>query len=128
MGQSDLLKMLDNNTSSTVKSRYKNKVLECKLIIITTTLELDEFFKKVFSEQTETIVQLKRRCSIKIHACTDFLHVYLYQPETRDYGDAIIIKNPLKDKYIIKDLSPEEYRKSVMESLAFTEEEIIQDI
>lgn len=29
MGLSDLLKMLDNNTSSTVKSRYKNKVLEC---------------------------------------------------------------------------------------------------
>ncbi|MGM8317295.1 AAA family ATPase, partial [Clostridium perfringens] len=26
MGLSDLLKMLDNNTSSTVKSRYKNKV------------------------------------------------------------------------------------------------------
>ena len=37
MGLSDLLKMLDNNTASTVKSRYKNKVLECKMIIITTT-------------------------------------------------------------------------------------------
>jgi hypothetical protein len=56
MGLSDLLKMLDNNTSSSVKSRYKNKVLECKLIVITTTLEIDEFFKNVFAEQTETIV------------------------------------------------------------------------
>lgn len=128
MGLSDLLKMLDNNTSSTVKSRYKNKVLECKLIVITTTLEIDEFFKKVFSEQAETIVQLKRRCSIKIHAFMDFMHVSLYQSETRDYGEELIIKNPLKDKYVIKDLSPEEYRKSMMESLVFADEDIIQDI
>ena len=35
IGLSDLLKMLDNHTSSSVKSRYYNKVLECKLIIIT---------------------------------------------------------------------------------------------
>ncbi len=33
----------------------------------TTALELYEFVKNVFSEQTETIVQLKRCCSIKIH-------------------------------------------------------------
>lgn len=31
VGLSDLLKMLDNNTASTVKSRYYNNVLECKL-------------------------------------------------------------------------------------------------
>lgn len=128
MGLSDLHKMLDNNTSSTVKSRYKNKVLECKLIVITTTLEIDEFFKKVFSEQAETIVQLKRRCSVKIHAFMDFMHVSLYQPETRDYGETLIIKNPLKDKYVIKDLSPEEYRKLMMEAIAFADEDIIQDI
>lgn len=98
------------------------------MIVITTTLEIDEFFKKVFSEQTETIVQLKRRCSIKIHAFMDFMHVSLYQAETRDYGEELIIKNPLKDKYVIKDLSTEEYRKSMMESLVFADEDIIQDI
>lgn len=59
MGLSDLLKMLDNNTASTVKSRYKNKVLECKLIIVTSVLKIDEFFNGVFKEQKEPIVQLK---------------------------------------------------------------------
>ena len=58
----------------------------------------------------------------------DFMHVNLYQSKTRDYGEVIIIKNLLKDKYAIKDLSPEEYRKSMMESLEFTDDDIIQDI
>lgn len=36
----DLLKLLDNHTSSTVKSRYYNKILECKLIVVTITIPL----------------------------------------------------------------------------------------
>ena len=50
MGLSDLLKMLDNNTASTVKSRYKNKVLECKLIIVTSVLKIDEFLIYFFEK------------------------------------------------------------------------------
>lgn len=85
LGLADLLKLLDNNTSSSVKSRYKNKVLECKLIIITSTLTIDSFFKNVFSEQPETVVQLKRRCTLYIEMTKTTIKTYLYNNIQRDY-------------------------------------------
>lgn len=85
MGLADLLKMLDNNTSSSVKSRYANKVLECQLIVVTSVLDIDVFFSKVFSEQPETIVQLKRRCSLMIRMTHDYIENFLYDAKTKDY-------------------------------------------
>lgn len=95
LGLSDLLKMLDNNTASTVKSRYKNKVLECKLIIITSVLSLDTFFSNVFKDDNEPIVQLKRRCQcyITMHAKT--MDVYGFNPTKRDYMHLYSVENPV---------------------------------
>ena len=95
MGLSDLLKMLDNHTASTVKSRYKNKVLECKMIIITTTLDIDNFFNNVFSEEKETIIQLKRRCSVMLKFEMDYYHNYFYQDSIRDYVYIGKLPNPI---------------------------------
>ena len=86
LGLADLLKLLDNNTSSSVKSRYRNKVLECQLIIITSTLTIDNFFKNVFTEQPETIIQLKRRCNLYIVMSKTSIKTYLYSQVKRDYN------------------------------------------
>lgn len=85
LGLADLLKLLDNNTNSSVKSRYKNKVLECQLIIVTTTLAIDDFFKNVFTEQPETIVQLKRRCQLMFNMTKTSIKTYIYNNVKRDY-------------------------------------------
>ena len=85
LGLADLLKLLDNNTSSTVKSRYKNKILECKMIIVTSTLDIEQFFKNVFMEQPETVVQLKRRCLLYIKMTTENIKTYLYNEKTRQH-------------------------------------------
>ena len=95
MGLSDLLKMLDNNTASTVKSRYKNKVLECRMIIITSVLSLDRFFSNVFENETEPIVQLKRRCQTYIVMHTDTMDVYCYNFTKRDYELIASYENPI---------------------------------
>lgn len=95
MGLSDLLKMLDNNTASTVKSRYKNKVLECQMIIITSVLSLDKFFSNVFENETEPIVQLKRRCQTYIVMHTDTMDVYCYNFTKRDYEFITSYENPI---------------------------------
>lgn len=95
MGLSDLLKMLDNNTASTVKSRYKNKVLECRMIIITSVLSLDKFFSNVFENETEPIVQLKRRCQTYIVMHTDTMDVYCYNFTKRDYELISTYENPI---------------------------------
>ena len=96
---SDLLKMLDNNTASSVKSRYKNKVLECRLIIITTTLNIDDFFKQVFSEQPETAKQLRRRCEMLVKMTAETMTPYAYDPFHDIYMKVGTVPNPIAIKY-----------------------------
>lgn len=108
MGLSDLLKMLDNNTASSVKSRYKNKVLECKLIIITTILDIDTFFKNVFSEEKETSVQLKRRCKTKVRMDRDNMYMSFWLEKSKRYCNEIVSPNPMKVLYQQQDLTQDE--------------------
>lgn len=54
----DLLKFLDNHTSSLVKSRYYNKAVDCEVIIITSTKLLSEMYSNVNNEDK---FQLYRR-------------------------------------------------------------------
>lgn len=112
---SDLLKMLDNNTASTVKSRYYNKVLECKMIIITSTLQIDEFFKNVFSEQKETIKQLKRRCKYYYRFTEDKIYMRYYNEKSADYSAEYEQPNPSANLYPKEDLTEEELIKHFKE-------------
>ena len=95
----DLLKMLDNNTASSVPSRYSNKVLECRLIIITTVLPIDEFFFNVFSEQPETAKQLRRRCETYVKMDMETLVFGVYNKSSDTYMFAPPIPNPIAMKY-----------------------------
>lgn len=54
----EVLKMLDNNTNSSVKSRYNNKDLSnCKLIIITSVFQPNELYKCLKDEENEEPVE-----------------------------------------------------------------------
>lgn len=113
MGLSDLLKMLDNHTQSSIKSRYKNKVIECKLIIITSILDIDTFFKKVFSEEVEPIKQLMRRCKTKIRIDDDYIYVQLFDECKEKYGKEIKYKNTIRGLYKKETfLSDEDYEEA----------------
>ena len=94
---SDLFKMLDNNTGSLVKSRYRNKFLECKKIIITSVLPIDEFYKGLFENENEPIKQFKRRCKTYIIMNREFMHLYSYSALSEDYIDCGFVKNPVQD-------------------------------
>lgn len=99
LGLSDLLKLLDNHTSSTAKSRYYNKILECRLIIITTVINIEDFFKNVFQEQDEPLTQLKRRCSTYFEFTRQEVRVSMYDATLQDYTYVQTIKNPIADLY-----------------------------
>lgn len=105
LGLSDLLKLLDNHTASTAKSRYYNKTLECKLIIVTTVMNIDEFFKNVFQEQNEPLVQLKRRCSTHFELTRQEIRVSMYDAMLQDYRYIETIKNPIADLYPVQPLT-----------------------
>lgn len=82
---SDLLKILDNNTSSSVKARYRNINLECKLLIITTTKTQKEFYNQVFDSEGEEYKQFQRRCGIYAEIGVDTIKVYYYDRNASKY-------------------------------------------
>ena len=86
MTVSDLLKLLDNHTNSSAKSRYRNKhMYECKLIIVTSVLPLEEFYKGLKENESEPIKQLKRRCETRIVVEKEVIKFYAYDEEEDKY-------------------------------------------
>lgn len=120
---SDLLKLLDNHTSSTVKSRYKNKLLECKLVIITTSVSMEVFFRHLIgADVAESLKQLRRRCEVYIKMTKLTMSVSLYQPESNDYIYVCSYDNPINGRYVQHDRSREEAREYVDNLLMFPRE------
>lgn len=103
MKLSDLLKMLDNNTASSVSSRYRNKVLECKMIILTSTLPVDSFFGQVFESEKETAVQLQRRCKTVIKMTSESIIVSQWMEKSRRYYAFPPIKNIVLEEFRLSD-------------------------
>ena len=102
LGLSDMLKMLDPHTASSVKSRYKNKYLNCDLIILTTVLDIDNFYSKVFADQDEPVTQLKRRCRTYIQVYPDTILISAWDDINMKYTRPVPYKNT-----ILKGLIPE---------------------
>ena len=115
MGLSDLLKMLDNNTSSSVKSRYRNKVLECKYIFITTVLPVEDFYKNVFKDENEPIKQFRRRCKTHMRFTKDRIYTSFYQDTTGDYGKEFEMVNPIKEMFENQKLTEEQAMQNMQE-------------
>lgn len=116
---SDVLKILDNHTSSTVRARYHNKVLECKLIIITTSLSMEQFFSGLLSDGSESVTQLRRRCELCIKMTPLTMNINIWQSESMRYMYVGTYENPVHGKYAVRDRSQEEAREYVNNLLMF---------
>lgn len=122
MGLSDLLKMLDPHTASSIKSRYKNKYLNCRLVILTTVLNIDEFYTNVFAEQKEPVTQLKRRCQTYIKMYLDTILVSVWDDKTMQYINPVSYKNPVLNQYIPEqNKEKKDIRERVEELMPFLE-------
>lgn len=73
MAAATMLKLLDNNTRSSVKSRYANKWLEVKTIIVTCPVSPEDFWeKRKDAEKIDgTLAQLLRRIYINAECVSD---------------------------------------------------------
>ena len=94
----DLLKITDNHTSTSVKSRYKNKLLECKLMIITSIMPIEDFYRNVFESSSEPLIQFQRRCQTYIVMEDDFMDVYAFDDVKSFYIKYGRSKNPVAQK------------------------------
>jgi len=118
MSLADLLKLLDNHTASTVKSRYYNKVLECKLIIITTTQDIDRFFSNVFKDDNESATQLKRRCTAHIDMTEKEIIAKGWDNALQRYSDySLILPNTIYKMFVGKEKTAQEMMQVLMEDL-----------
>ena len=120
LGLADLLKLLDNHTASSVKSRYKNKFLQCELIIITSVLDIDTFYKNVFMENDEPITQLKRRCGTYIKMFPDIMYVYTWDSKRMAYTGPVPYINNITDEFAhLEELTAEDITKKVRNLMPF---------
>lgn len=110
---SDLLKLLDNHTSSTVRSRYRNKMLECKLVIVTTSVSMEVFFNGLLGDYNESIKQLRRRCELYIQMTMYTMTVYIYQPKSQRYEHVGTYTNEIAKRYKAEDRSKDDARQYV---------------
>ena len=109
----ELLKISDNHTASLVGSRYRDKALQCKLIIITTTQEPRELAKNMAGADGEDRKQLYRRYSTyyKMNRETVMLYKYNEVEGKYEYQDTYTnMVRPYIDrvKYAQEDLNIEE--------------------
>jgi hypothetical protein len=122
LGLIDLLKLLDPHVASSVKSRYKNKYLNAQLVILTTVLDIDTFYKNVFTEESEPINQLKRRCKTYIEVGKQEILISYWDSKVMRYTDSVKYKNDLLDKYIPdKTLASEDVETHVSTMIPFLE-------
>lgn len=103
---SEMLKFLDNNTNSSVKSRYNNKdISNCKLMFITTVYKPTELYNNIFknedgSTNQEPIEQFLRRIK----------HHYL---EIR----TVLPKNDIIEQHLVYEIKTESCDEKVVNSM-----------
>lgn len=95
---SDLLKLLDNNSNSSVSARYHDRWLEVKLIIVTTVLPIQRFHE-LYCNPSEPVEQLMRRCTTAIDLSISEMCVCSYEPKKREYRLIGKGRNPILPQY-----------------------------
>lgn len=94
----DCLKLLDNDTASSVSSRFHNKVFNGEVIIITSAVPLAYWFrnKSLFPISNEDYNQLYRRISCYVHITKEEIEVFHDLDEYgKPKGIAQVFKNEL---------------------------------
>lgn len=94
----DYLKLTDNNTASSVKSKYYNKVLMCNLIIITSSIPLSFWFRTIMYNKKEDLMQFYRRINAYVEITNEDISVYDQIDEKgRPTGYPVFYRNPVAD-------------------------------
>lgn len=93
----DLLKILDNNTSSSSKSRFANKVFNGEVIVVTSSVPLQYWYPTYKCGRFDTLEQLYRRISCMVEVDIDKITVYNDGCDDKGYpkGKAVVYKNEL---------------------------------
>ena len=94
----EFIQMVDNNTNARGKSRFRNKNMSnCKLVIVTTVLSMEQLLKQLDPGRTEDWKQFRRRFKMNMTVYPEYISVSQYEPKTDTYGNSVKLDNPIKD-------------------------------
>lgn len=92
----EFLKLTDNHTSSMVSCRYYNKSLVwCKLMIITSTLKISDFYANMQESDGEQAKQLKRRFGEVYIVDKDKISSYVWDDDLEMHTWSATVDNDL---------------------------------
>jgi hypothetical protein len=90
----EFLKMTDNNTNSSVRSRYTNKdISNCKLMIVTSIYSLENLY---IGNTGEDMVQLYRRFKLQLKMTADEITPYAYVKSIKAFLPTTPFSNPIR--------------------------------
>ena len=92
----DLLKLLDNDTASSVRSRFSNKVFNGKIIVITSTVPLAYWYREYQYNMSDALQQLYRRITSYVVVEEFYVNVYDdLDTRGRPKGNPRVFKNEI---------------------------------
>lgn len=100
----DILKLLDNNTKSSVKSRFNNKVFNGQMIVITSSVPLVYWYSKYRSSGIDSLDQLYRRIGTYVVVDKRLISIYDdgVDESGKGKGTPITIFNEIYNKKVEK--------------------------
>ncbi|MDO4293545.1 MAG: Rep family protein [Eubacteriales bacterium] len=109
----DLMGVLDNFVNREVPARYRDKSLsECKMMIVTTTQSIEDFFKELAEDRPEEPPQqLYGRCGTLIEMDRKYIKISEWNSETEKYSEPLITENHVLDDIPIEKPRSEPERK-----------------
>ena len=94
-------------------------MLECKLVVITTSVSMEVFFRNLIGDSRESLQQLRRRCEMYIKMTALTMSVQLWQAESNKYMFVGTYDNPVANKYLKHDRTLSEAREYVDNMILF---------
>lgn len=111
----DLLRLLDNHSNSgSVKSRYHNKTLDCELIIITSILDMEHFFRDLVNCEREPFLQFKRRIGTYVRMDKTKMYIQVWNDLEMKYSAPIIYENDTILEYEVQKMINSETTEEII--------------
>lgn len=104
---SDFLKLADNHFPSSVKSRYNNKVLDCKLLIVTAINNINDFYNGM-TDRDEPMKQLRRRFGHLVRMQENTVTFFSYNQMDDKYDFVLDMANTILTEVKKKERKTEE--------------------
>lgn len=103
----ELLRVIDPHYTAPMQSRYRNKILNCSLIFITTVYRPEDFVNFLHLSKQDSATQLYRRLHEVWYVTNDTIQIWAYHLDENKFTLVHTVENPVPN-YIQQQKKPDE--------------------